>query len=101
MCVLISPCSPRARPAVKSRYLQTPLPEQDVLPLRIAEKDITLAHVLSLCTPPPDYPSRDRILTSVQYIVSRMAEPFNILGECCISIEYHSLTALSRIQPDG
>jgi len=72
--------SPRVRPAVKARYLQTPLPEQDVLPLRMAEKDITLAHVLSLCTPPSDYPSRDRILTSVQYIVSRMAEPFSIQG---------------------
>ncbi|KIM22283.1 hypothetical protein M408DRAFT_291545 [Serendipita vermifera MAFF 305830] len=71
--------SPRASPAVKARYLQIPLPEQDVLPLRIAEKDISIAHILSFCTPPSDYPSRERILTSVQYIVSRMTEPFSIL----------------------
>ncbi|KAG8830385.1 hypothetical protein FRC17_004943 [Serendipita sp. 399] len=69
---------PRPRKSVKELYTVIPLEPHNILPLRFAERDISLAHVLSLCTPPDDYPNRERILTSVQFIVSRLADPFSI-----------------------
>ncbi|KAG8857495.1 hypothetical protein FRB91_011306 [Serendipita sp. 411] len=70
--------APRPRKSVKELYTMVPLEPHNILPLRFAERDISLAHVLSLCTPPEDYPNRERILTSVQYIVSRLADPFSV-----------------------
>jgi hypothetical protein len=72
--------SPRPRQNIKERYTDVPIPPSDVLPLRIAEKDISLAHVLALCTPPEDYPGREAILVKVQALIGRLAEPFSIQG---------------------
>ena len=63
--------SPQPRRTVKDLYTSVPLDPHNILPLRFNEADISLAHVLALCTPPPEYPNRERILTSVQFIVSR------------------------------
>lgn len=70
--------TPQLKKDAKQRYADVPMEDNNILPLRFAEKDITLAHILSLCTPSLDYPGRDRILSSVQYIVSKMADPFSI-----------------------
>ncbi|CAG7849986.1 SubName: Full=Uncharacterized protein {ECO:0000313/EMBL:CCA67294.1} [Serendipita indica DSM 11827] len=70
--------APQPRRTVKELYTSIPLDPHNILPLRFNEADISLAHVLALCTPPPEYPNRERILTSVQFIVSRLAEPFSI-----------------------